>query len=168
MMIRLELLVLLITYCSCQFCPIGYSDLRQGTPCTATTYCQVVGGGSYTCVRGYCCRSNIAQDDANYCRARRSSIQRTSDGGVVDCFAQQCRQGYQCEYSEALAIYICCSTSPGVPQFDDAPGTVRLVPGTARAVQCFEPNHCLWVDTPNCVDSNEWGYKVCCSTFNCN
>lgn len=46
-------------------------------------------------------------------------------------------------------------------------GKVKVYPGTSKPLHCFAPDSCMFLDTPNCVMSHRYGYKVCCSTTNC-
>ncbi|KAE9415393.1 hypothetical protein Angca_000819, partial [Angiostrongylus cantonensis] len=87
-------------------------------------------------------------------------------GGMVkNCMHRVCSVGFNCEYNSAWGQYICCGAYD--PNNDYAYGKVRMYPGTSKPLQCFKSNQCLWVDTPNCVYSSRYGFRVCCSTFNC-
>lgn len=46
-------------------------------------------------------------------------------------------------------------------------GIIRMLPGTDKPLECSTANSCTYVNTPNCVMSPRYGYKVCCSTMIC-
>ncbi|VDL74943.1 unnamed protein product [Nippostrongylus brasiliensis] len=130
-----------------------------GGPCVNTAQCQ--SQGSY-CRNGFC--SFSPQYDNPVC-SRAGQVVERENGAVKNCLYQPCSVGFGCEYSNTWGQYICCGNYNA--NNDYTYGKVRMYPGTTRPLECFKPDQCLWVDTPNCVYSARYRQKVCCSTFNC-
>ncbi|WKY12417.1 hypothetical protein Q1695_003755 [Nippostrongylus brasiliensis] len=148
----------LITHSLAQFCPSGYVDLNGGTPCNNDAFCARF-DSRFSCTKGYCCRKVPP-----VC-SRTGQVVERENGAVKNCLYQPCSVGFGCEYSNTWGQYICCGNYNA--NNDYTYGKVRMYPGTTRPLECFKPDQCLWVDTPNCVYSARYRQKVCCSTFNC-
>ncbi|CAI4226098.1 unnamed protein product [Auanema sp. JU1783] len=66
-------------------CPWGYSSLNGETRCENANYCRALGGDTYECLNGRCCRIN------GLCNSQEIAI----DG---DCYAMR-RLGERCSFS---------------------------------------------------------------------
>ncbi|MCP9260620.1 hypothetical protein DINM_004008 [Dirofilaria immitis] len=118
---------------------------------------------SLACINGYC---NIQMDDDTIkpkCRDQRAEVEYVN-GSAKNCLYWPCTVGYFCEYTESRngGHYICCGTNA-----NNIYGKVKVYPGTNKPLHCSIMNTCPFLDTPNCVMSHRYGYKVCCSTMNC-
>ncbi|VDM97769.1 unnamed protein product, partial [Onchocerca ochengi] len=140
-----------------------YPSARFGERCLYSEQCIDRWYRSLSCVNGFC---NIRNDDdisKPKCRNPRAEVEYVN-GTAKNCLYWPCTVGYFCEYAGGMngGRYICCGTNA-----NKIYGKVQLYPGTGTPLQCTEIGRCPFPDTPNCVMSYRYGYKVCCSTLNC-
>uniref|UniRef100_A0A0R3RTM7 EB domain-containing protein n=1 Tax=Elaeophora elaphi TaxID=1147741 RepID=A0A0R3RTM7_9BILA len=136
---------------------------RFGERCMYSEQCIDRWYPSLVCTNGYCM---IRMDDdpkKPVCQDRRAEVEYMN-GTVKNCLYWPCTVGYFCEYNESQngGRYICCGTNA-----NNIYGKVKVYPGTSKPLRCSTSDDCGFVDTPNCVMSHRYGYKVCCSTTNC-
>ncbi|VDN94156.1 unnamed protein product [Brugia pahangi] len=140
-----------------------YPFARLGEACMYSEQCIDKWYRSLLCVNGQCVIQMNDDTSRATCRDRRAEVEYVN-GSVKNCLYWPCTVGYFCEYSESQngGQYICCGTNA-----NNIYGKVKVYPGTNKPLNCSTTNGCIFSDTPNCVMSHRYGYKVCCSTMNC-
>ncbi|VIO99303.1 EB module family protein [Brugia malayi] len=140
-----------------------YPFARLGEACMYSEQCIDKWYRSLLCVNGQCVIQMNDDTSRATCRDRRAEVEYVN-GSVKNCLYWPCTVGYFCEYSESQngGQYICCGTNA-----NNIYGKVKVYPGTNKPLNCSTTNGCIFPDTPNCVMSHRYGYKVCCSTMNC-
>uniref|UniRef100_A0A915PLU9 EB domain-containing protein n=1 Tax=Setaria digitata TaxID=48799 RepID=A0A915PLU9_9BILA len=140
-----------------------YPYARLGDSCTFTEQCIDPWYRSLQCINGKCSSQMDDETLKPICNDRNSEVEFVN-GTIKNCLYWPCTVGYFCEYNESRngGRYICCGTNA-----NNIYGKVMVYPGTNKALQCSTINSCPFMDTPNCVMSYRYGYKVCCSTMNC-
>ncbi|EJD73594.1 hypothetical protein LOAG_18989 [Loa loa] len=140
-----------------------YPFAQYGETCMFSEQCIDRWYQSLLCINGRCM---IQMDDDTLkpkCNDPRAEVEYVN-GTVKNCLYWPCTVGYFCEYNESQngGQYICCGTNA-----NNIYGKIQFYPGTNKPINCSATNSCVFVDTPNCVMSYRYGYKVCCSTMKC-
>ncbi|VDK79090.1 unnamed protein product [Litomosoides sigmodontis] len=140
-----------------------YPFARLGETCMYSEQCIDKWYPSLLCANGHCAIRMDDDPSKPRCHDRRAEVEYTN-GTVKNCLYWPCTVGYFCEYNESQngGQYICCGTNA-----NNVYGKVKVYPGTNKPLHCSTANSCIFLDTPNCVMSHRFGYKVCCSTLNC-
>uniref|UniRef100_A0A0M3IB05 EB domain-containing protein n=1 Tax=Ascaris lumbricoides TaxID=6252 RepID=A0A0M3IB05_ASCLU len=129
-------------------------------PCAVGYFCEF--NANFNNGQYICCGSD-ANDIYATCRQSNAKVEITN-GVVKNCYNEPCAVGYFCEFNANFnnGQYICCGSDA-----NDIYGIIRMLPGTDKPLECSTANSCTYVNTPNCVMSPRYGYKVCCSTMIC-
>uniref|UniRef100_A0A915AEE0 EB domain-containing protein n=1 Tax=Parascaris univalens TaxID=6257 RepID=A0A915AEE0_PARUN len=146
-----------------------YRKVSYGFQCEHAEQCNYDGGvcsdGLCRCANGFLFDNTkcLPQITTATCRQPNAKVE-IINGVVKNCYNEPCAVGYFCEFNENFnnGQYICCGSDA-----NDIYGIIRLLPGTDKPLECSTENSCTYVNTPNCVMSPRYGYKVCCSTMIC-
>uniref|UniRef100_A0A914C6N2 EB domain-containing protein n=1 Tax=Acrobeloides nanus TaxID=290746 RepID=A0A914C6N2_9BILA len=136
-----------------------------GQSCVYDEQCQDPYGTPLYCGNGICqYEFNNGNNGCNNCEiCRNGATPETNGNGFKNCLYQSCSSGYQCEYNNNQAQYICCGYSGSNGNY----GQIKMYLNTKLPLKCTAINSCLFVDYPNCAYSQLYGHNVCCSTKQC-
>ncbi|VDK46737.1 unnamed protein product [Anisakis simplex] len=152
-----------------QECPRGMQSLANGHYCINDRGCEMQGTG-FKCFSGTCCIKSHTEGPYPICRGADEEAEM-KNGLAKNCLEESCSDGYQCEYSHTYnnGQFVCCGRPPLVPVIPPSQyGVVKINPHTGGPLPCIAGNSCRkFPDTPNCVYSNRFEFKVCCSTSYC-
>uniref|UniRef100_A0A7E4VPN0 CC domain-containing protein n=1 Tax=Panagrellus redivivus TaxID=6233 RepID=A0A7E4VPN0_PANRE len=142
-----------------------YQTAQPGGTCQFNSQCI-----DLHALRPMYCANGICQwvNNGNPTCKTPSAVTERINGVIKNCLYQDCSTGYRCEYNANFnnGQYICCSTG-GTGNGANPIGQPKFYLGSQMPLQCRAVNACTFVDYPNCVYSQRYGYQVCCSTRYC-